>query len=427
MVKMSRTVIKYGKVVIPGEGIVGEKDILIEDGVIKEISVGIPSDDTQVIDAENCYVIPGIVDIHVHLRDPDGDEEGITSGTSACSKGGVTTACCMPNTNPCIDNPAIVRYIVLSAEKYGKIRVYPIGTMTVGREGKILAPYERMKSEGIVAVSDDGNWVEDPLVMKSVLEMSNMEGLLPISHCEDKRVSLDGVVNEGIASFKLGLPGIPPLAETLAVARDTVIARETGARLHMAHISLKGSLDIIRIARSSGVKITCEVSPHHFILTDDLLLEGGIGLKVNPPLREEMDKLALIDGLKDGSIDVIASDHAPRKTSGSDLMNDPFGISSADIMLPLCYTFLVREGHLSILELVKKLSYNPARLLGLDTGDIAVGKKADLVIFKPDYRERVDVSSFLSKGKNSPYDGFELYGFPAVTMVNGKIVYARDI
>jgi len=424
---MSKVLIKNGRVVIPGENFVGERDILIEDGVIRQISEDIPKEDAEVIDVSNCYVIPGIVDMHVHLRDPDGVEEGISTGTIACAKGGVTTACCMPNTNPCIDNPAIVRYVVLSAEKYGKIKVHPIGAMTIGREGKILAPYDRMKSEGIVGVSDDGNWIEDPLVMRSVLETAGMYGLLPISHCEDKRVSLNGVINEGVVSLKLGLPGIPPLAETLAVARDILIAREVETRIHIAHLSLKDSLDIVRYAKSSGVKVTCEVSPHHFILTDELILTKKVGLKVNPPLRREEDRLALIEGIVDGSVDVIASDHAPRKTLGSDLFNDPFGISSIEIMLPLCYTFLVKAGHLSTLEMIKKLSYNPARLLGLDAGDLAVGNKADIVVFNPDYREEVDVKSFISKGKNSPYDGFELYGFPILTMVDGKIVYAKDI
>ena len=424
---MSKVLIKNGRVVIPGENFVGERDILIEDGVIRQISEDIPKEDAEVIDVSNCYVIPGIVDMHVHLRDPDGVEEGISTGTIACAKGGVTTACCMPNTNPCIDNPAIVRYVVLSAEKYGKIKVHPIGAMTIGREGKILAPYDRMKSEGIVGVSDDGNWIEDPLVMRSVLETAGMYGLLPISHCEDKRVSLNGVINEGVVSLKLGLPGIPPLAETLAVARDILIAREIESRIHIAHLSLKDSLDIVRYAKSSGVKVTCEVSPHHFILTDELILTKKVGLKVNPPLRREEDRLALIEGIVDGSVDVIASDHAPRKTLGSDLFNDPFGISSIEIMLPLCYTFLVKTGHLSTLEMIKKLSYNPARLLGLDAGDLAVGNKADIVVFNPDYREEVDVKSFISKGKNSPYDGFELYGFPILTMVDGKIVYAKDI
>ena len=424
---MNRTVIKNGKVVIPGENFVGKRDILIEDGIITQIEGNIPTEGLEVIDADGCYVIPGIVDMHVHLRDPDGAEEGIYTGTMACAKGGVTTACCMPNTNPCIDSPTIVRYVMLSAEKYGKVKVYPIGAMTVGREGKIIAPYDRMKYEGIVAVSDDGNWVEDSLVMKSVLETANMYGLLPISHCEDKRVSLDGVVNEEIASLKLGLPGIPPLAEVLAVARDVLIARDIGARIHIAHISLKDSLDIIRRAKSSGVNVTCEVSPHHFILTDELLLERRIGLKVNPPLRKEVDRFALIEGLIDESIDVIASDHAPRKTLGLDLLNDPFGISSVEIMLPLCYTFLVKAGHISTLEMVKKLSYNPARLLGLDSGDLVVGKSADIVIFDPNRKEIVDVSNFVSKGKNSPYDGYELYGFPILTMVNGRVVYAKDI
>jgi len=424
---MSKVLIKNGRVVIPGENFVGERDILIEDGVIRQISEDIPKEDAEVIDVSNCYVIPGIVDMHVHLRDPDGVEEGISTGTIACAKGGVTTACCMPNTNPCIDNPAIVRYVVLSAEKYGKIKVHPIGAMTIGREGKILAPYDRMKSEGIVGVSDDGNWIEDPLVMRSVLETAGMYGLLPISHCEDKRVSLNGVINEGVVSLKLGLPGIPPLAETLAVARDILIAREVETRIHIAHLSLKDSLDIVRYAKSSGVKVTCEVSPHHFILTDELILTKKVGLKVNPPLRREEDRLALIEGIVDGSVDVIASDHAPRKTLGSDLLNDPFGISSVEIMLPLCYTFLVKAGHLSTLEMIKKLSYNPARLLGLDAGDLAVGNKADIVVFNPDYREEVDAKSFISKGKNSPYDGFELYGFPILTMVDGKIVYAKDI
>ncbi|MBC7321029.1 dihydroorotase [bacterium] len=424
---MSKIIIKNGKVVIPGESFVGKRDILIEDGVIVEIIENIPGEDGEVIDADGCYVIPGIVDMHVHLRDPDGTEEGIYTGTMACAKGGVTTACCMPNTNPCIDNPTIVRYVVLSAEKYGKVKVYPIGAMTVGREGKTIAPYDRMKSEGVIAVSDDGSWVEDPLVMRSVLETANMCGLLPISHCEDKRLSQDGVVNEGVASLKLGLPGIPPLAEVLAVARDILIAREIGARIHIAHISLKDSLDIIKRAKSSGINVTCEVAPHHFILTDELLLERRVGLKVNPPLRREVDRFALVEGLIDGSIDVIASDHAPRKTLGLDLLNDPFGISSVEIMLPLCYTFLVKAGHLSTLEMVKKLSYNPAKLLGLDSGDLAVGKSADIVIFNPNYKEVVNVNNFVSKGKNSPYDGYELYGFPILTMVSGKVVYAKDI
>lgn len=424
---MSKTVIKDGKVVIPGENFVGKRDILIEDGIITQIGNNIPIEGADIIDAKGCYVIPGIVDMHVHLRDPDGVEEGIYTGTMACAKGGVTTACCMPNTNPCIDNPTIVKYVILSAEKYSRVKVYPIGAMTVGREGKTIAPYDRMKSEGIVAVSDDGSWVEDPLVMRSVLETANMCGLLPISHCEDKRISQDGVVNEGIASLKLGLPGIPRLAEVLAVARDILIARDIEARIHIAHISLKDSLDIIRHAKSSGVNVTCEVSPHHFILTDELLLERRIGLKVNPPLRKEIDRFALVEGLIDGSIDVIASDHAPRKTLGLDLLNDPFGISSVEIMLPLCYTFLVKAGHLSTLEMVEKLSYNPARLLGLNSGDLVVGKSADIVIFDPNYKEVVNVNNFVSKGKNSPYDGYELYGFPILTMVNGKIIYAKDI
>ncbi|MCX7795489.1 MAG: dihydroorotase [bacterium] len=424
---MNKIIIKNGKVVIPGENFVGKRDILIEGGIIAQIGDNIPTEGAEIIDAKGYYVIPGIVDMHVHLRDPDGTEEDIYSGTMACAKGGVTTACCMPNTNPCIDNPTIVRYIMLSAERYGKVKVYPIGAMTIGREGKRLALYDRMKSEGIIAVSDDGNWVEDPLVMKSVLETANMYGLLPISHCEDKRVSQDGVINEGIASLKLGLPGIPPLAEVLAISRDILIAKEIEARIHIAHISLRDSLDIIRRAKSAGVKVTCEVSPHHFILTDELLLERRVGLKVNPPLRREVDRFALIEGLIDESIDVIASDHAPRKTLGLDLLNDPFGISSVEIMLPLCYTFLVKAGHLSTLEMVKKLSYNPANLLGLDSGDLSVGKSADIVIFDPNCKETVNTNNFISKGKNSPYDGYELYGFPILTMVSGKVVYAKDI
>jgi dihydroorotase len=424
---MKRTIIKNGVVVIPEEGLIGERDLLIEEGTVTCIGRGIHKEDAEIIDASNRYVIPGLVDIHAHLRDPEGEEEDIISGTSACAKGGVTSVCCMPNTNPCMDNPTIVKYVVLTAQRYGKVRVYPIGAMTVGREGKVLAPYDRMKEAGIVAVSDDGNWVEDPMVMKSILESSNLYNLLPISHCEDKRISMNGVINEGMVSLKLGLPGIPSLSETIAVARDVIIAKETNSRVHIAHISAKDSVGIVRIAKDLGVRVSAEVTPHHFILTEDEILNGKKGLKVNPPLRKREDKASIIEGLKDGTIDVIASDHAPRKTSGGDLLNDPFGISSIEIMLPLAYTFLVKTGHLSFLELIEKLSYNPSRLLGIDGGSISVGKRADLVIVDTSTKETVKVDSFLSKGKNSPYDGLELFGWPVMTIVGGKIVYARDI
>jgi len=427
MKEVKRYIIKNGIVVIPEENFIGERDILIEGDIISLIGEDLSSEDAQIIDAKKRYVIPGIVDIHTHLRDPDGEEEDITSGTTACARGGVTSVCCMPNTNPCIDNPTIVKYIVLSSQKYSKVKVYPIGAMTLGREGKVLAPYDKMKEAGIVAISDDGNWVEDSRVMKSVLELSSVYNLLPISHCEDKRLSLDGVINEGIASLKLGLPGIPTLSETTAVARDILIAREIDSRIHIAHVSVKDSVEVIKKAKELGVKVSAEVAPHHLILQEDDLLEGGRGLKVNPPLRRKEDRTALIEGLKDGAIDVIASDHAPRKTSGADLLNDPFGISSVEIMLPLTYTFLIKEGHLSFLELVKKLSYNPSRLLGIDGGTISVGKKADLVIVNTSIRETVRVDEFFSKGKNSPYDGWELFGWPVMTMVEGNIVYARDL
>ncbi|MGB9682843.1 MAG: dihydroorotase [bacterium] len=420
-------IIKDGIVVIPKENFVGERDILIERGIITNIGKGILQENAEIIDAKNRYVIPGLVDIHAHLRDPGGEEEDIASGTEACAKGGVTSVCCMPNTNPCIDNPTIVRYVILTAQMYGKVRVYPIGAMTVGREGETLAPYDRMKEAGIVAISDDGNWVEDPLVMKSVLESSSVYNLLPISHCEEKRLSLNGVINEGLVSLKLGLQGISSLSETIAVARDIILAKETNSRIHIAHISTKDSVEIIKIAKDLGIKVTAEVAPHHFILTEEEILRGKKGLKVNPPLRKKDDKVSIIEGLKRDIIDVIASDHAPRKSSGEDLLNDPFGISSIEIMLPLAYTFLVKTGYLSFLDLIKKTSYNPSRLLGIEGGDLSVGKKADLVIVDTKFGETVRVDDFLSKGKNSPYDGFELFGWPVMTMVEGKIVYARDL
>ncbi len=404
-------------------------DILIENDRIIEIGKGLDAGSTgDVIDAEGKYVIPGMIDCHCHLRDPGYEyKEDIESGTKSAAVGGFTSVACMPNTNPVIDNQAVVSFVKNKAKQIGVVNVYPIGAITKGQQGKELSDIGELKSAGAVGLSDDGSPVENPLVMLRALKYSSMFDITVISHCEDKFLADDGVMNEGYYSTIMGLKGIPSVSEAVMVSRDILLSEYTNAPIHIAHVSTELSVDLIRKAKKRGVKVTAETCPHYFSLTESACENFNTLAKVNPPLRSEKDVNAVIEGLKDGTIDIIATDHAPHH---EDEKNVEFNIAANGFVgfetaLPLSITYLMKEGHLTMEQLVQKICINPAKLLGLNKGTIEVGKTADITIVDINDEYTVDISRFKSKSQNSPYNGYKLFGRAVYTIVGGKPV-VRD-
>lgn len=421
-----KLLIKGGHVVDPKNNIDEVCDIFIDKGVISDVGNDIELDDVdgvEVIDATGKYVTPGLVDMHVHLRDPGFSfKEDIETGTKAAAMGGVTSVACMPNTNPVCDNVTVVEYIKSKASQVGYVNVYPIAAITKGLNSEELAPIGSFKFSGVVAISDDGKPVKSAGLMRRALEYADMFDVTVISHCEEMTIA-EGVMNEGSVATELGLKGISNCAEEIMVNREINLAENTNTAVHIAHISTKGSVEAIRQAKKRGVRVTCETCPHYYTLTEEAVRGYNTNAKMNPPLRTAEDVEAIKGGLADGTIDAIATDHAPHhideKNCEFDLALN--GIIGLETSLGLSVKYLVKEGVLSMSELIRKMALNPSDILGLSKGSLSVGASADVIIFDADKEYTVDVSKFKSKSKNSPYDGYVLCAKPEYTIVGGKI------
>lgn len=419
--------IKGGRVIDPSQGIDDTLDVVVENGLVKEIGKGLAAPaGAETIDASGKYVVPGLIDMHVHLRDPGLEyKEDIVSGTRAAVAGGFTSVCCMPNTKPAIDNKAIASYIINKAKTDGFCNVFPVGTITQGMAGDRLAEMGELKESGCVAVSDDGKPVKNSELMRRALQYAAGIGIMIISHAEELELVGEGVMNEGFTSTELGLKGIPRVAEDIATAREIMLAEYVGVPIHIAHVSTKGSVRIIREAKARGVKVTCETAPHYFTLTDDAVRGYNTNAKMNPPLREADDVAAIKAGLKDGTIDCIATDHAPHHLDEKDVeFNEAMnGIVGLETSLPLSLK-LVDEGLLTLSQLVEKMSCKPSELLGLGRGSLKAGSVADISVIDPQKQWTVTESALASKSKNSPWLGETMTGAAACTVVGGKVVFS---
>ena len=416
--------IKNGHIIDPVNKVDEKLDILVSAGKIAKIekSGTLPANGGQVIDASGKFVVPGLIDMHVHLREPGFEyKETIATGTAAAKAGGFTSVCCMPNTNPVNDNRSITEFILAQARS-ASAQVFPIGAVTKGSKGEELAEMGELHDAGCVAISDDGKPVMNASMMRHAMEYSRIFDMLIISHCEDSTLSFKGVMNDGIVSTELGLRGIPRAAEDVMTARDISLAELTGGRLHIAHVSTAGSVRLIRDAKSRGVKVTAETCPHYFSLTEEAVRGYNTLAKMNPPLRTGDDVAAIRQGLKDGTIDVIATDHAPHAMDEKSGEFDyaPFGIVGLETALGLTLK-LVQEGVFSMTEVIRKLSVNPALILKLEKGTLSVDADADITMIDSNEDWTVDASQFKSKSKNTPFDGWKLRGKAVRTIVGGKL------
>lgn len=420
-----KLLIKGGRVIDPIQGLDEVLDVLIVNGTVKELGKGLSAPaGAEVLDAAGKYVVPGLIDMHVHLRDPGLEyKEDIISGTKAAAAGGFTSVCCMPNTKPVIDNKTVASYIINKAKTEGFCNVFPIGAITYAMNGERMAEMGELKEAGCVAVSDDGRPVVNAELMRRSLQYAHGMGIMVISHAEELSLVGEGVMNEGFTSTEIGLKGIPRVAEDIATARDVMLAEYTGAPLHIAHVSTKDSVRIIREAKARGVKVSCETAPHYFTLTDDAVRGYDTNAKMNPPLREEADVAAIKAGLKDGTIDCIATDHAPHHLDEKDVeFNEALnGIIGLETSLPLSLR-LVETGVLTLKQLIEKMSANPAAILGLNRGSLKAGAVADITVIDPTKEWTVDAEQLLSKSKNSPFLGWKVKGCAAATIVAGKII-----
>ena len=422
---MKDMIIKGGRIIDSARNMDKVGDIWISDGLIKSIGKDVSAPNAEVIDAKGKVVCPGFIDLHCHLRQPGFEQkETIATGTKAAARGGFTTVCCMPNTNPPIDNLPLVEYVKSVAEKEAVVRVLPIGCITRGRKGEELADMTEMAQAGVIGFSDDGSYVKNARMMRRAMEYSLPLGLPIIEHCEDPELAVDGVMNEGIIATRLGLCGIPNAAEEVAVARDIILAELTGARLHIAHVSTRGSVELIRQAKKRSVKVTAEVTPHHLTMTEEKVLGYNTNAKVNPPLRTQKDIDALIAGLKDGTIDIIATDHAPHTVNDKlcEFGMADSGISGLETALGSLMG-LVHAGKLLLPLMVAKLTSEPSKILESKFGTLAVGSPADVTIFDPDADWTVEAEKFASKGKNTSLDGEKLKGKVMMTIYGGKVVH----
>ncbi len=424
---MPMLLIKNGRIVDPAAGTDRIGDLFVENGKIAPLH-RVPGDlpPDRILDASDKIVAPGLVDMHVHFRDPGLTyKEDILTGTDAAAAGGVTTAVCMPNTKPVIDTPETVRY-VLDKGAESKINLLTYAAVTRGQLGRELTDMEALYQAGAAAFSDDGVQLQSASLMRQALQNAKVRDLLICSHCEDTDMVQNYAVNEGIISKRLGLPGRPAIAEELMVARDAMLALETGARVHICHVSTAGSVEIIRHYKAKGARLTCETCPQYFTLTEDIVPAKGAMARVNPPLRTAADMEAIIEGLRDGTIDVIATDHAPHsdEEKSRPLPDAPSGMSGLETSLAVTYTRLCLQLDFSVSEILRLMSTAPAKLLGLEKGRLAVGDDADLIIFDPAENWTVDTARFHSKGHNTPFAGSLLTGRVKYTVCGGKVVYA---
>lgn len=423
-----KILIRGGRVIDPASQTDAIQDVYIEDGIICRLPGQIPPDGAMVIEADGLIVAPGLVDLHVHFREPGYEyKEDIETGSRAAAKGGVTTVVCMPNTNPVVDNKALVQYVLGRGREVGLINVLTSACITKGQKSEELTEMGELKEAGAVAVTDDGRPVLSSSLMRRALEYAKMFDLPVFSHSEDLDLVDGGSMNEGYMSTYLGLRGIPKAAESVAVTREILLAEEVDSRLHICHISTKNSIDAVRQAKSRGVRVTCETAPHYFSLTEQAVDGFNTNAKMNPPLRDAADVEAVIEGLADGTIDAIATDHAPHHRDEKEVEFERAlnGIVGLETSLSVGITYLVRTGKLTMPELISKMSTAPAQIIGSDRGTLRVGAPADLVLFDPEKSWKVDAAQFASKGKNSPYDGMTLYGVVEKTISNGKVVYSR--
>ena len=425
-----KTLIRGGRVIDPANGVDKVCDLLIEGGKVAAIGENLPSENANVIEAAGKVVAPGFIDMHCHLRDPGQEyKEDLISGTHAAARGGFTGVCCMPNTKPVNDNASVTRYIIEKAQLRGSgVHVYPVGAISKGLEGVEMAEIGRMKQAGIVAISDDGKPVSNSNLLRLAMEYADYFNVFIMSHSEDKNLVADGVMNEGYMSTKLGLPGITRAAEEVMIARDILVAEAVHKRIHLCHVSTKGGVQLVREAKKRGVRVTAETAPHYIGATDEWVAGYDSNCRVNPPLREEEDRLACIAGLCDGTLDAIATDHAPHHLDEKrvEFHIAASGISGFETAFCVSYTELVKKGYMTLSQLIEKMSAAPAKLLGVDGGYLGVGCAADIVVLDPEREITVNADAFVSRGHNTPFHGKNYFGEVCMTMVGGRVIYEEE-
>jgi len=427
-----KRLLKGGRVVDPVNGIDGVRDILIDGERIARVASNLPADDATVVEiADGLVVCPGFIDMHVHLREPGQEhKETVATGTASAVAGGFTAVACMPNTNPVNDNANVTTYILDKAREANLARVYPIGAVSRGSNGELLADIADLRNAGCVAITDDGRPVKTAILLRRALEYAGMFGMPVIEHCEDPSLKGDAVAHEGYYAASLGLRGMPGACEALGVERGALLAELTGSAFHVAHMSARASLRAVRRAKEVGLRVTCEVAPHHFTLTDEALstpVAYDTNTKMNPPLREAADRDAMLDGIGDGSVDAIATDHAPHHYDEKQVEYDraPFGIVGLETAVPLSLDRLVHTGRIRLSRMVELLSVNPARILNVPGGTLSEGAPADITIIAPDLKVKIEAAKLRSRSKNTPFDRWELHGSVAATLVGGRPLYVN--
>ena len=421
-----KLLIKNGKLVDPINGTLSQTDLMVENGKVALVEKGIECEADEIIDAKGMIVSPGLVDMHVHLRDPGLTyKEDIFTGTMAAARGGVTSLACMANTSPVLDNPEQITYVKETAAKACGVNVYPVGAVSQKLRGKELTDFEGLKNAGAIALSDDGNNIDDANLMRDALILARRHGMPLLAHCEDTNMVGNRAVNEGSVSRQLWLEGRPAIAEELVIMRDAMLAEETQSAVHVCHISTAKGVDIVRRMKKKGIAITCETCPQYFTLTEDAILKKGPLARVNPPLRTEKDVKGIIAGLKDGTIDVIATDHAPHSEEEKrrELTKAPSGMVGLETSLALTLTQLYHTGKMELPDIIRRMSTNPASILKLQKGRLTLGSDADITIFDPNEEWIVNPGEFASKGRNTPFGGYRLKGKVKYTIVAGKIIY----
>ena len=421
-----KLLIKNGTVIDPASDRNGRFDLLVEDERIVKVAPEITDSADRVIDAQGLDVVPGFIDLHVHLREPGFEyKETIKTGSMAAARGGFTAICPMPNTKPVIDSPEMVKWLLDKAKEDAVVHILPVGAVTVGQAGKEMTDIAGMATAGAYAISEDGKSVMDSKLYKEAMIEAKKAGLVVLAHCEDKQLVGKGALNAGPVAEKLGVCGIGNDVEDVITARDILLSKSTGCQLHLCHCSTEDSVKMVRAAKADGVKVSAEVCPHHFTLTQDDILSDDANYKMNPPLRSKADKEALIEGLCENVMEAISTDHAPHHVDekAKGIADAPFGIVGSETAYCLSMTELVHSGRMSKVDLVRHMSTQPARIIGIDRGSLAEGKIADITIVNPDEAYQIDASKFVSKGKNTPFDGYPVKGRVMMTIVAGKIVY----
>lgn len=423
------TLIRNGRVIDPASGKDGIYDILVEDGMIAGVDASIPKGDNDIIDAAGCFVMPGLVDLHVHFREPGFEyKETIKTGSMAAAHGGVTTVFPMPNTKPVIDSVDMYDKVQTIIDRDAVVNVHQVASVTLRQQGETPVDVAALKKAGCIAISEDGKSVMNSQVYREAMKAAAAEDVLVMAHCEDKNLVNGGALNEGVASRRYHVNGITNAVEDVIVARDILLSKETGCRLHLCHCSTADSVKLIKAAKDEGLKVTGEVCPHHFMLCDEDIIEDNADYKMNPPLRSRADMEAVREGLRNGTMDVISTDHAPHSAEekAKPIGAAPFGITGIETSLCLTYTGLVLTGILTPMQMVEKMSYNPAKIAGIDRGTLLPRRPADIIIVNVDDEIVIDRNNFVSKGHNTPFDGYKVKGIVEYTIVGGKIVYKRS-